>query len=90
MIDVSIPAEFEPFVQHAVQSGEFRSPAEVVAEGLRLLTKRDQVRKEIQVGLDQLDGGEGIDGEEVLDRLQRKAEQIARAAVAAQPSETNG
>lgn len=90
MIDVSIPAEFEPFVQHAIESGEFRSPAEVVAEGLRLLSRREQVCKEIQVGLDQRDRGEGIDGDEVLDRLQRKAERIAQAAVAAQTPATNG
>ena len=81
MIDVSIPAEFEPFVQSAVESGEFGSPADVVAEALRLLKKRGQLRKEIQIGLDQLDRGEAIDGDEVLDRLQRKAEALAANAV---------
>jgi len=58
MIDVSIPAEFEPFVQHAVQSGEFRSPDEVVAEGLRLLRNREALREAVRAGVDQLDAGQ--------------------------------
>ena len=34
MIEVPIPAELESFVQGVVESGSYRSPAEVVGEAL--------------------------------------------------------
>lgn len=60
---LSIPPELEEFVEREISSGKFRSREEVLAEGLRLLKEREQkldrLREEIQVGLDQLERGEG-------------------------------
>ena len=59
---VEIPSEYQAFVKTAVESGEFQSETQVVGASLRLLAERDrrreEFRREVQVGLDQLDRGE--------------------------------
>ena len=59
---VDIPAEFQPFVQAAINRGDFRDESEVVGEALRVLQAREQrlkeLRREVQLGIDQLDRGE--------------------------------
>ena len=61
---VEIPPEFQRFVESVLQSGAFRTEAEVVGEALRLFQERqrrlDELRKEIQPALDRLDRGEGL------------------------------
>lgn len=57
--------ELDEFVSHEVQSGKYRSRDEVIAAGLRLLLDRERklewLRSEIQIGIDELDRGEGIE-----------------------------
>jgi antitoxin ParD1/3/4 len=64
----AIPPELEQFVQQQLASGEYRSAEEVVGAGLRVLQevkrRQEDFRKEVQIGVDQLDRGEGI----LLDR----------------------
>ena len=59
-----VPREFDEFVAREIASGKYRSHEEVVSAGLRLLQERERklesLRADIQVGLDQLDRGEGI------------------------------
>jgi antitoxin ParD1/3/4 len=61
---ISIPDELAQFVDREIASGKFRSQHEVVAAGLRLLQSRerrlDALRADLQFGIDQLDGGQGI------------------------------
>lgn len=71
---VSLTPELESFVSSRVASGKFVSASEVVREGLRLLEEREarrdaelaQLRRDVQVGLEQARAGELVDGEEVL------------------------
>ena len=60
-MSVVIPPEFQPFVVDGIASGRFRSEEEAVKEGLTLLRSREQkldaLRKDIQIGLDDLDAG---------------------------------
>jgi antitoxin ParD1/3/4 len=80
-MNVSLTPELESLVQSKVQSGRYQSASEVIREGLRLLEDQDRLRemqlaevcRKIQVGIDQLDRGEGIDGEEVLASLRKKS-----------------
>lgn len=58
MIQVPIPAEFEPFVQGVVESGSYDNPAEVVGEALRLLARREKLIRDVKAGVEQLDRGE--------------------------------
>ena len=59
----AIPPEFRQFVQQELASGRFQSTEEVVGEGLRLLRerRRQELQERLQVGIDQLDRGEGIE-----------------------------
>lgn len=69
---VEIPPDLQQFVHQVIDNGSFKSETEVVGQALRLLQQRQQkieeLRREIQPALDQLDRGEGIElDEEGLD-----------------------
>lgn len=57
---VTLTPEQEQFISDKVQSGEYNSPVEVVSDSLRLLREReslleanrDELRREIQKGMD--------------------------------------
>jgi antitoxin ParD1/3/4 len=58
-MNVSLTPELEQYVQEKVSSGLYYSASEVIREGLRLLRERElqqtrlqELRQEIQVGLD--------------------------------------
>ena len=80
-----LPPEFERAVLDRVRSGQFASPEDVLATMLELLeereaeyeTKLEELRRDIRIGLDQLDRGERLSREEVLTRL-REARPGAR------------
>jgi len=65
---MTIPPEFEPFVKQQLAQGEYQTVEDVVGDGLRMLQelKRREAdfRRDVRLGVDQLDRGEGI----VLDR----------------------
>jgi antitoxin ParD1/3/4 len=76
-MNVSLTPELERWISKKVEDGRYRSASEVVREGLRLLQEREEehaarleaLRGDIRVGLDELDRGEGVDGEEAFDRV---------------------
>ena len=80
-MNVSLTPELEKLVERKVQSGRYQSASEVVREGLRLLEDQDrlrevrleEVRRKVQAGIDELDRGEGIDGETVLAELKHRS-----------------
>ncbi len=65
-MNVSLTPELEHMIHKKVESGLYLSASEVVREALRLLDERDklqamkfeEIRKEIQIGIDQADRGE--------------------------------
>ena len=65
-MNVSLTPELEQLIHKKVEMGLYHSASEVVREALRLLEERDnleamrseEVRKEIQVGIEQADRGE--------------------------------
>lgn len=76
-MNVSLTPELERLVTEKVEAGLYESPSDMVAKGLALLLKtedakaaaREKLDQMIQVGLDQLDRGEGIDGEVFRQRM---------------------
>jgi antitoxin ParD1/3/4 len=80
-MNVSLTPELEKLVTRKVESGLYQSASEVIREGLRLLDDQDRLRelrldetrKKIQTGLDQLDRGEGIPGDEAYARMKQKS-----------------
>ena len=80
---MTIPPEFEPFVKQQLAQGEYQSIEDMVGDGLRILQelkrRQEEFRREVQLGVDQLDRGEGIslDREELrrfFDDLQQRGQ----------------
>ncbi len=77
---VHLTGELEQIVENSVSSGRYETAGEVVRDALRLLADRDsqterrkqELRQKIAMGLDSLDRGEGIDGEEFFGQLERE------------------
>ena len=86
-MSVAIPLEFQPFVRDGIASGRFRSEQEAVKEGLNPLQSREQkpdaLRKDIQIGLDDLAAGRSSpwDVEDIIRRGRQKlaASQVSRS-----------
>ena len=85
-MNVSLTPELERIVTRKVESGLYQSASEVIREGLRLLDDQDrlrelhltEVRKRIQAGLDQLDRGEGIPGEQAYAEMKQKSAEFRK------------
>jgi len=81
LMNVSLTPELEKLVTQKVDSGLYQSASEVIREGLRLLDDQDrlrelhlnEVRKKIQTGLDQLDRGEGIPGDQAYAQMKQRS-----------------
>jgi antitoxin ParD1/3/4 len=78
--NVSLTPELRRYVEEKLKAGLYASVSEVIREGLRIMQERDRLnaarlaalRKDIQVGLDELARGEVVDGEKVFARLLKK------------------
>lgn len=87
-MNVSLTSELEKLVNDRVRSGMYSSASEVVREALRLLhaqeelrqQKLEDLRREIQVGLDQLNRGEGVplDVAKIKSRLRKRLQEQKR------------
>jgi antitoxin ParD1/3/4 len=86
--NINLTDHFERLIESAVASGEFQNASEVVRAGLRLLERQRQqdaaklqaLRAAVQVGIDELDRGEGIRVEphELGDYIRRLGEEASR------------
>ncbi|MBK6314489.1 MAG: type II toxin-antitoxin system ParD family antitoxin [Blastocatellia bacterium] len=80
-MNVSLTQDLEQYINTKVATGMYRSASEVVREGLRLLKERDEMhqfrlgemRRQIAEGLDQLDRGERIPAERVIEELRERS-----------------
>lgn len=80
-LNVSLTPQLEALVSRWVASGRYQSASEVIRQGLRLLQEQemsreaalDRLRNQINLGLDQAERGELLDGEEVFEELERRA-----------------
>ena len=76
-ISVKLTSDLVGFVHEQTKSGKYTSASEVVQEALRLLEAAERIRAgrlrdvkaKIAKGLDSLDRGEGLDGEDVFREL---------------------
>ena len=86
-MNVSLTPKLEELVSRRVASGLYNSASEVVREALRLLEERDrlremrleELRREIAVGLEQLDRGEAVPSEQVFQELRDKSRVLREA-----------
>lgn len=61
---VQITPELESLVQEILAQGEFQDEAEVLREALHLLQKRQQLMRDVNDGVAQLDRGESSEYDE--------------------------
>jgi putative addiction module CopG family antidote len=77
-MNVSLPSSLEEFVRQRVTAGEFKSPDEVVCEGLRLLQDQEnwkaEARKKIDAGWEEAKTGQLLTPEEVRKELAARKE----------------
>lgn len=79
-MNVSLTPELEQFIQTEIASGKYTSAEEVIAAGIKLLEERERIykgrfeelKKEIMIGIEQLDHGQRLDGREVIEQLRQK------------------
>jgi len=84
--NIALTAHFDEFVQSKVDSGRYQTASEVVRDGLRLLEEREraQLRQDIEMGWQQSEGGDVVDGPSVfaeireLSRSRRPVRKSAR------------
>ncbi len=85
---IHLPPELQAFVEQQIAHGEYASFREMVQESIRFLkhlsdvreNRLEALRRDIQVGIDQLDRGEGI---EFTDDHVEKVKQRGREILAA-------
>jgi antitoxin ParD1/3/4 len=89
-MNISLTPELERYIAQKVESGNYQTASEVVREALRLLIEQDQLnqlkledlRREVQKGIDSLKGGRGIPADQVLSRLRKRAEERVKKSKA--------
>ena len=72
-MQIDLSGETALYIQSLVVAGEYRTASEAVAEGVRLLKGRQQLRADIQQGVDELNAGQGIEGESVFAELRARS-----------------
>jgi len=77
-MNVDLPSDVDEFVKELVLNGRFSSEQEAIAEGLRLLRSREQLRADVAKGFKQLDNGESVDGDDLFAELHRDIDEIEK------------
>ncbi|MEH2280814.1 MAG: type II toxin-antitoxin system ParD family antitoxin [Nostoc sp.] len=79
-MNIQIKPELEQIIQAQIATGRYANPEEVISKALNLLLEWDkgyqqwveETREKVEVAIEQLDRGEGIDGEVVVEQLREK------------------
>ena len=79
-MNIQLDPDAMQFVEGLVSSGQFESADAAVAAGVELLKSQQQLRAEIQKGIDELDAGQGIDGEVVFSELRERAKKTMESS----------
>ncbi len=75
-MNLNLPSEVNDFVKGLVAQGRFTSEADAIVEGVKLLMGREQLRGEIQKGVQQLDAGEFYDEETVFNEVEAEIDKV--------------
>jgi antitoxin ParD1/3/4 len=79
----SLTSSQEALLQRLVDTGRFRDASEALETALRLLEEEEQhyqqwlaeTRRKLATGINELNQGEGLNGEAVIERLRAKIRQ---------------
>ena len=76
-MEISLTSEHEQFIQEKLKNGRYSCASEAIRDAIELFEERDnlnqryleKLKKEVVIGLEQLDRGEGTDGEDFFKEL---------------------
>jgi putative addiction module CopG family antidote len=60
-MSIHLPSDLAQFVSDSVAGGSYASESDVFVEALRLLQRREQLRRDVNAGIEQLRGGESFE-----------------------------
>ena len=75
-MNISLPPDQQSFIDDLVQSGRFSSADEAIRECVRLLMTREQLRHQIDVGIQQADRDDVMDHDTVFANLRSRAAEL--------------
>ena len=86
-MNVTLSPEHEKLVREKLQSGEFDNADALVGHALQFLVAREEedrrhrqaIREKIDRRIEQLERGEGVDGEQVFAELEAKLDEAEQA-----------
>jgi antitoxin ParD1/3/4 len=86
-MNIQTKLELEQIIQAQIATGRYANPEEVISKALRLLLEWEkgyqvwveETRSKVEVAIEQLDRGEGIDGEVVMEQLRDKLRKAREA-----------
>ena len=78
-MNLNLPSDINAFVKSLVSDGRFESEEAAILEGVRLLMGREQLKAEIQVGIDQRDNGQHFDEETVFAEANAEIDKVESA-----------
>ena len=82
-MNIQIKPELEQIIQAQIATGRYSNPEDVISKALKLLLEWDkgyqnwveETREKVDIAIEQLDRGEGINGEVVISQLRDKLRQ---------------
>ena len=75
-MNLNLPSDINAFVKSLVSEGRFDSEEAAIIEGVRMFMGREQLKAEIQVGIDQLDNGQHLDEETVFAEVNAEIDKV--------------
>ncbi len=81
-MNIELKSEQEQFIRSQIESGEYQTADDVIAEAFKLLASRsskvEELRQKIAVGTAEIANRQITDGEVVFERLQEKIDLISK------------
>ena len=82
-MNIQIKPELEEIIAAQIATGRYTNPEDEISKALKLLLEWDkgyqnwveETREKVDVAIEQLDRGEGIDGDVVISQLRAKLRQ---------------
>ncbi|NEN89414.1 MAG: type II toxin-antitoxin system ParD family antitoxin [Okeania sp. SIO3H1] len=88
-MNITLNSEQIEFIQQKLKSGRYQDANEVIVEAFRLLEERDityqkwieETQEKVDIAIEEIRRGEGIDGEIVVNQLKEKLRQSRQKEV---------